>query len=520
MIHGKPNLIYGDGSRPASGTTARARASSTGAATFANMLSQEQNARQAPMIAPSKPFAAGMETMAQPPHSGRNATPRVDTPNTGRLSFGMEDTRKQTGQGIATAQIAGTQVPARGQASAARGKAPDVSQASRSGNVARTPSPTVAETLGGVAAEVNLSSPPKRGLNIFRDSNGSMAMQVGKQRKKNHEVSLLTGDSTQALLQLFNEQGRRPAPPLAPQKAPTVLAQNKAVAQPAKPQPAPLVLPTANQPPALLQGQPVEAKPVAIPVAQKQPVLLPQGRPALELSAAEAQPQSGGVGFLAAKFESGDQGIAAIGYDGTGGTSYGKYQISSKAGTMAKFINYLEEAAPDIARKLSQAGPANTGGRSGKMPQTWKAIAVAEPARFEQLQEDFIMSSHFQPAMSSIAQATGVAFGALPPALQEVVFSTAVQHGPNGAARIVSTAVNKVGADNLTESGSSMVERAGQELIRQIYDLRSRQFGSSTSKIRSAVQSRLRTEMQDALTLLRTTDTQVSQRKVDDKQKS
>ena len=37
------------------------------------------------------------------------------------------------------------------------------------------------------------------------------------------------------------------------------------------------------------------------------------------------------VGHLSARFESGKEGAAAIGYDGHGGTSYGKYQISSRA---------------------------------------------------------------------------------------------------------------------------------------------------------------------------------------------
>ena len=513
MIHGKPNLIYGDGAKPASGGTARARTSSPGQGTnFASMLSQEQNTRQMPMIAPSKPLAPGLGNGASLPQSApaRTPLPRVDSPASGRLSFGMEDTRKQGDQSLAMTE----NLPSRGRSS--RSGSQSVSQ---TGAVppARAARPVAAEPFKGVATEVNLSAPPKRGLSIFRDTNGSLAMQVGKQRMQNHEVSLLTGDSTQALLQVFHEKGRRPSPPLAP----PVVAQ----ARPAPARPAPANPPLAPLPALTAAAAPAKAAPLAQTRTQE-PVLIPpvhipaKSAPVLpDLSGGKAG-QTDSVGFLAAKFESGEQGIAAIGYDSTGGTSYGKYQISSKAGTMAKFIRYLDEAAPDIARKLSQAGPANTGGRAGKMPQTWKAIAAAEPTRFEQLQTDFIMGSHFQPAMSSIAEATGVAFGALPPALQEVVFSTAVQHGPNGAARIVSTAVNKVGADNLTQPETSLMERTGQELIRQIYDLRSRQFGSSTSRVRAAVQSRLRTEMQDALNLLGTAGMKVSERQPSGKPQS
>ena len=96
----------------------------------------------------------------------------------------------------------------------------------------------------------------------------------------------------------------------------------------------------------------------------------------------------------------------------------------------------------------------------------------------------------------------------MPEALREVVFSTAVQHGVSGAARIISRAVASVGADNLTANEEVFVDRTGQDLIRQIYAIRARQFSSSTSTVRSAVQNRLQHEMRDALTLLQTTDIQ------------
>ena len=171
-------------------------------------------------------------------------------------------------------------------------------------------------------------------------------------------------------------------------------------------------------------------------------------------------------------------------------------------------MDYLDINDPDIAAKLREGGASNTGGRNGKMPNVWRSIAAAEPERFEELQTDFIMSSHFQPAVSAIAEATGVAFNAMPEALREVVFSTAVQHGVSGAARIISRAVASVGADNLTANEEVFVDRTGQDLIRQIYAIRARQFSSSTSTVRSAVQNRLQHEMRDALTLLQTTDIQ------------
>lgn len=210
------------------------------------------------------------------------------------------------------------------------------------------------------------------------------------------------------------------------------------------------------------------------------------------------------IGALAAKFESGSEGIAAIGYDRHGGTSYGKYQLSSRAGTLGKFVTYLEETAPDLAKKLSAAGPANTGRRNGKMPEVWRGIAAAEPERFEDLQNDFIRKSHFEPTLKAIQEKTGIVFDSMPSALQEVVFSTAVQHGPAGATRIISRAVDRVGAAKLqlAEAAPENFKRAGQDLIKQVYSIRKGQFVSSTERVQAAAKNRLNNEMREALAML------------------
>ncbi|MDR2669410.1 MAG: hypothetical protein LBC14_05600 [Desulfovibrio sp.] len=211
------------------------------------------------------------------------------------------------------------------------------------------------------------------------------------------------------------------------------------------------------------------------------------------------------IGALAAKFESGEEGIAAIGYDGKGGTSYGKFQIASRVGTMRAFIGYLRDTAPDLASRLSACGPANTGSRSGRMPTEWRKIAAEQPERFEQLQSDFIRTSHFEPAVAGIAGVTGVSFDKLPPVLREVLFSTAVQHGPAGAVRIVSRAMEKVNPDKLQTSGvqgSQAAQAESRRLITQIYALRAGHFASSSPGIQEAVYNRLKLEMRDALGML------------------
>lgn len=209
------------------------------------------------------------------------------------------------------------------------------------------------------------------------------------------------------------------------------------------------------------------------------------------------------LGLLSSIFESGKDGIAAVGYDRAGGTSYGLYQISSKAGTMNQFIKFLDEKAPDLAQKLKGAGPANTGGCQGKMPDIWRGIAEAEPERFEALQHNFIFQQHFTPAMGRLNEQTGLGQEYLSPLLQEVLFSTAVQHGPGGASRIMARAIESVGAEKLNSKDPAVAKAAEEKLVRQIYAIRSRQFDSSTPEVQAAVKSRLKDEMGMVISMLK-----------------
>lgn len=200
-----------------------------------------------------------------------------------------------------------------------------------------------------------------------------------------------------------------------------------------------------------------------------------------------------GIGGLSAQFESGSDGIAAIGYDRTGGTSYGKYQIASRVGSMTAFLNFLDEEAPDIAERLRAAGPANTGSRKGAMPEEWRSIAAEQPDRFGSLQENFIRESHYKPALEGIEENTRLDVGRLSRAMREVIWSTAVQHGPAGAARLFGR------ADDMSGAADSGYEK---RLIRNLYALRAGQFGSSDANVRAAVGNRFKKEEVLALNML------------------
>ena len=200
------------------------------------------------------------------------------------------------------------------------------------------------------------------------------------------------------------------------------------------------------------------------------------------------------LGQLSAQFESGSDGVAAVGYDRNGGTSYGKYQVSSRAGSLKDFLDFLDTEAPDLSKRLRTSGPGNTGSRRGAMPDTWRAIASEQPERFEDLQEAFVRQSHYQPAMDSISQRIGLNPDKVSTAMREVIWSTSVQHGPTGAARIFERAH--------AMSGKPTDPAYERNLINNVYNIRVGQFGSSDSNIQAAVANRFKQEKALALNML------------------
>lgn len=198
------------------------------------------------------------------------------------------------------------------------------------------------------------------------------------------------------------------------------------------------------------------------------------------------------IGAISRRFESKADplaGAGTIGYDPNGGTSYGIYQLSSKQGSVDQFIKFLEDKRPDWANRLKSAGPSNTGSTSGRFPSEWKAIASESPQEFAKLQEDFIRERYFEPACAMIKSETGIDIHSEPKALQEMVWSMAVQHGVGGAVTIFKRALKEVGTDNGQVNNVSR-----EDIVEQVYALRSTKFSSSPPQVRQAVIRRFQEE--------------------------
>lgn len=188
---------------------------------------------------------------------------------------------------------------------------------------------------------------------------------------------------------------------------------------------------------------------------------------------------NGSIGSLSERFESkGDPGI--IGYDQTGGYSYGTYQL-----------------AHDNAKRFVEQSPyANQfKGLAFNSPQfrnRWAQVAQRDPNGFAQAQKAYIAKTHYEPQLQKIQQETGLQIARLSPAMKDVIWSTAVQHGANSP--IVVNALKTLGK-GATEA----------QVIDKIYGLRwsgGQQFRSSTPQTRQAVKNRFLQERQLALSKL------------------
>ncbi len=204
--------------------------------------------------------------------------------------------------------------------------------------------------------------------------------------------------------------------------------------------------------------------------------------------------ESSEIGSVARLFESGgrDDGAASIGYDPRGGTSYGIYQISSAQGSMREFLQFLDTVKPGWADRLRAAGPANTGSTDGRFPQEWKAIAREDPEGFAAVQHAFVRQYYFEPACEMIYDEVGIDIRSEPRAIQEMVWSMAVQHGVQGAVTIFKKAVRLLDITSYDVQQASSLPR--EEIVERVYDMRARNFTSSPSHIRRAVARRFEEE--------------------------
>jgi len=214
--------------------------------------------------------------------------------------------------------------------------------------------------------------------------------------------------------------------------------------------------------------------------------LISKAKTAVAAPSTPSSPDS--LGSLSAKFESSAKGSSAVGYDKVGGTSYGKYQIASAVGTFSAFIKFLKSQpgnGPIVAQRLESAGRANTGSKSGTVPDEWKKI-VSE-GLMSDYEHAFIKKTIYDKALDKIKGKAREYVDKFK-AVQQVLWSTAVGSGAGGAANIFNSVGEK--AQNVSE------------FIKAVYEKRSTKYGSSTAGVQASMVNRFKDESKLALGMI------------------
>jgi hypothetical protein len=99
----------------------------------------------------------------------------------------------------------------------------------------------------------------------------------------------------------------------------------------------------------------------------------------------------------------------------------------------------------------------------------WKALATEEPDAFFRAQHAFIERTHFAPLVQNIKSDCALDVTCRSHALQDAVWSTAVQHGPHTV--VITKAIEAVGGVEALPPGDLDGDR---QLIRAIYAERGR----------------------------------------------
>lgn len=189
------------------------------------------------------------------------------------------------------------------------------------------------------------------------------------------------------------------------------------------------------------------------------------------------------LGKVSQKYESGKAGAGTIssGSGDAGGASYGTYQLASNTGTLGKFLE-----SSGYASEFSGLAPGSSAFNS-----KWKMLADKDP-NFGNAQHEFIKSTHYNPQLEKL-KAQGLDLSGRGAAVQEAIFSTAVQYGPKSS--VIQNAL----------SGSDLSSLDDTDIVSRIQDYKAQNvdnnFRSSSQRVRKSVASRIQNEKADLLAL-------------------
>ena len=215
---------------------------------------------------------------------------------------------------------------------------------------------------------------------------------------------------------------------------------------------------------------------------------------ALQNSAARETDKSLTLGRLSAKYESGGRGpeIVSTGKGDPGGVSYGTYQLASALGNADRFV---QKHFASTFQGLKGGTPEFT--------EVWKKTVAKNPKGFHRKEHEYIKETHYDPQVKLIEKEVGIILDKRSAALQDVVWSCAVHHGPNS--KLILTA-----AKNVPSTIDVKSPKSDEELIKAIYAERGRidsqgklvYFQRVADSLKPSLTNRFKNELADALRML------------------
>lgn len=211
------------------------------------------------------------------------------------------------------------------------------------------------------------------------------------------------------------------------------------------------------------------------------------------------------LGKVSERYES-NGNPSAIGFDTTGGWSWGAYQIATKVGTFKNYMSFCQQRYPNIYNELQSVGgnaAFTAGGKESAAANKWKELK-SNP-EFLPSQHDFIQATHFDKLVAKIKKETGIDIcdGTHCYGLQDAIWSISVQHGPGSS--IPRKGIERAGGVTVVNQEPLKLEYPNDcDLINGIYDERDRvdvYFRRSTPGVKASVAKRFKKERSDCLAL-------------------